>query len=1030
MNAPAKVHELVERFDRNLEPYKQGKYNETQVRLEFINPLFEELGWDIANRQGYAEAYKEVVHEDAIKVGGATKAPDYSFRIGGTRKFFLEAKKPSVDIKYDIHPAYQLRRYAWSAKLPLSILTDFEEFAVYDCRVKPVQTDKASHSRILYLTYTDYTKRWEEIAGIFSREAILKGSFDKYVESKKTKRGTAEVDAAFLQEIERWRDLLARNIALRNPNLSQRELNFAVQRTIDRIIFLRICEDRGIEYYGKLMALQNGTRIYQRLFQLFRQADDRYNSGLFHFRPEKERPDYSLDKLTPDLSIDDKVLKDILKNLYYPDSPYEFSVLPADILGQVYEQFLGKVIRLTPAHHAVVEDKPEVRKAGGVYYTPTYIVDYIVKQTVGKLVEGKKPGPKGAVSKLKILDPACGSGSFLLGAYQFLLDWHRDEYIKDGPEKWATGRNPRLYQSDAGEWKLTTDERKRILLNNIYGVDIDPQAVEVTKLSLLLKVLEGEDEQTIAQQFALFRARVLPDLANNIKCGNSLIGPDFYSGQQMNLLDKEEMYRINAFDWQAEFPEIMNNGGFDAAIGNPPYIRIQGMKGWAPVEVEHYKKAYKAASKGNYDIYVVFVEKGLSLLNGQGVLGFILPHKFFNASYGEALRSLLAEGKHLREIIHFGDQQVFANSTTYTCLLFLSKQGCEHFRFIKAQKLAVWCKGEPQLEGDIPADKVTSGEWSFVVGPEEKLFDRLSEMPEKLSDIAHLFVGLQTDADDVYVLEEVEIRGEQVLCKSKATGKVHPFENRHLKRFVKGSVNIRRYFLSDLKKRLIFPYETISGQSVLISTSNYAERFPLTWTYLRENKSRLAARNKGKMSGPKWYGYVYRKNHTRLDSSKLLVPSLAAGATFAADIDGEFFFVGSGGGGGGGYGISLLPDTDISYFYLLGLLNSQLSSFFLRTISTPFRGGYIALNRQYIAQLPIRPIDFSAPSDKARHDRMVELVKRMLDLQKQLAETKEPQSKTVLQRQIEATDRQIDELVYELYGLTEEEIKIVEGSEE
>jgi len=1025
MAVPTKASELVERFDRNLEAYKQGKYNETQVRLEFINPLFEELGWDITNKQGYAEAYKEVVHEDAIKVGGATKAPDYSFRVGGVRKFFLEAKKPSVDIREDIHPAYQLRRYAWSAKLSLSILTDFEEFAVYDCRVKPVKTDKASHSRILYLTYTDYTKRWEEIADIFSREAILKGSFDKYVESKKAKRGTTEVDSAFLQEIERWRDLLARNIALRNPNLTHRELNFAVQRTIDRIIFLRICEDRGIEPYSRLMALQNGARIYQRLFQLFRQADDRYNSGLFHFRPEKERSEYSLDKLTPDLSIDDKVLKDILKNLYYPDSPYEFSVLPANILGQVYEQFLGKVIRLTPAHHAIVEDKPEVRKAGGVYYTPTYIVDYIVKQTVGKLIQGKKPGPRGAASKLKILDPACGSGSFLLGAYQFLLDWNRDEYIKDDPQKRATGRNPRLYKTDTGEWKLTTDERKRILLNNIYGVDIDPQAVEVTKLSLLLKVLEGEDEQTISQQLVLFHQRVLPDLANNIKCGNSLIGPDFYKGQQMTFLDEEEMYRINAFAWEAEFPEIMNNGGFDAVIGNPPYIRIQGLKEWAPLEVEHYKKAYKAAGKGNYDIYVVFVEKGLSLLNDRGRLGFILPHKFFNTKYGETLRSMIAEGKHLVEIIHFSDQQVFSNATTYTCLLFLGKQGGDRFHFVKVHDLFNWqCEG-PQLEGNVSIDKVTNDEWNFVVGPEEKLFDRLSEMPKKLSDIAHLFVGLQTDADDIYVLEEVQIKGEQVLCKSKATGRVHPFENRHLKRFVKGSVNIRRYFLSDLTKRLIFPYETINGQSVLISTSDYAERFPLTWTYLKENKSRLAARNKGKMSGPKWYGYVYRKNHTRLDSSKLLVPSLAAGATFAADIDGEFFFVGSGSGGGGGYGISLLPDTDISYFYLLGLLNSQLSSLFLLAISTPFRGGYIALNRQYIEQLPIRPIDFSAPSDKARHDRMVKLVKRMLDLNKQLVEAKDPQTKTVLQRQIETTDRQIDHLVYELYGLTEDEIKIV-----
>ena len=767
MNAPTKILELVERFDQNLEAYRQGKYNETQVRLEFINPLFEELGWDITNKQGYAEAYKEVVHEDAIKVGGATKAPDYSFRIGGIRKFFLEAKKPSVDIKEDTHPAYQLRRYSWSAKLPLSILTDFEEFAVYDCRVKPAKTDKASHSRILYLAYTEYAKRWEKIAGIFSREAILKGSFDKYVESKKAKRGTAEVDAAFLQEIERWRELLARNIALRNPNLSQRELNFAIQRTIDRIIFLRICEDRGIELYGMLMALQNGTRIYQRLFQLFRQADDRYNSGLFHFRPQKERPGNSLDRLTPDLNIDDKVLKDILKNLYYPDSPYEFSVLPANILGQVYEQFLGKVIRLTPAHHAVVDDKPEVRKAGGVYYTPTYIVDYIVKQTVGKLVEGKKPGPRGAVSKLKILDPACGSGSFLLGAYQFLLDWHRDEYIKDEPQKWATGRTPRLYQKDTGEWKLTTDERKRILLNNIYGVDIDPQAVEVTKLSLLLKVLEGEDEQTIARQLALFQKRVLPDLANNIKCGNSLIGPDFYNDQQMTLLNQEEMYRINVFDWNDEFPEIINppnpplekggKGGFDAVIGNPPYIRIQGMKEWAPLEVEFYKKRYTSASKGNYDIYVVFVEKGLSLLNDRGRLGFIMPHKFFNAKYGESLRALLLEGNHLNDVVHFGHQQVFSGASTYTCLLFLTQAVNKQFQFSKVDNLIAWRNSCESTEGKIVIPKVGAGEWNFILGGGANLFNRLCEMPVKLENVTdRIFQGIKTGADKIFIVEEID----------------------------------------------------------------------------------------------------------------------------------------------------------------------------------------------------------------------------------------------------------------------------------
>jgi hypothetical protein len=344
---------------------------------------------------------------------------------------------------------------------------------------------------------------------------FLKVLFDKYVESSKGKKGTAEVDAAFLKEIESWRELLARNIALRNPTLTQRELNCAVQQTIDRIIFLRICEDRGIEEYNRLLSVLNGANVYQRLCQLFRRADEKYNSGLFHFTKEKEREEP--DELTLNLAIDDNPLKDIIKGLYYPNSPYEFSVLPADILGQVYEQFLGKVIRLTDGHRAVVEDKPEVKKAGGVYYTPTYIVDYIVKNTVSRLLgnatplssplpfgpgltadgsrEELKGGPKSAIrqltpkeaSKLRILDPACGSGSFLIGAFQHLIDWHRDWYVNNDPQKWATAKSPALFQSHGGEWRLTTSEKRRILLNNIYGVDIDPQAVEVTKLSLLLK---------------------------------------------------------------------------------------------------------------------------------------------------------------------------------------------------------------------------------------------------------------------------------------------------------------------------------------------------------------------------------------------------------------------------------------------------------------------------------------------------------------------------------------------------------------
>ncbi len=386
--APPGVRDLVERFERNIDAYKEPTYNETQARREFIDPLFKALGWDVDNKQGLAQAYKDVIHEDAINVGGTTKAPDYCFRIGGTRKFFVEAKKPAVGLCKDAEPAYQLRRYAWSSKLPLSILTDFEEFAVYDGRIRPKQSDRATTARVFYCTFRQYDEKWEWIAGHFSKDAILKGAFDRYAESNRRKRGTAEVDSEFLKEIEQWRDRIAANFALRNPGLTERELNFAVQRTIDRIIFLRMCEDRSIEPYGQLLALcaarsdpsrdrkgagpasirdRKGaptsadgdgapTKLYQRLAVLFRRADERYNSSLFYFTPESGRE--PPDELTLSLQLDDKVLRETIKSLYYPESPYEFSVLPPEILGQVYEQFLGKVIRLTKGHRAKVEEKP------------------------------------------------------------------------------------------------------------------------------------------------------------------------------------------------------------------------------------------------------------------------------------------------------------------------------------------------------------------------------------------------------------------------------------------------------------------------------------------------------------------------------------------------------------------------------------------------------------------------------------------------------------------------------------------------
>ncbi|MFM9945415.1 MAG: DNA methyltransferase, partial [Bacteroidia bacterium] len=532
-----KIAELVERFEDQYASYKRSEYNETQTRRDFIDPFFKALGWDVDNEQGNAEAYREVIHEDKIKIEKSTKAPDYSFRLaGGKRLFFVEAKKPSVFVRDDMLPAYQVRRYGWNVKLSISIITDFEEFAIYDCTKKPNPTDKAAVARIRYITFREYLTQFDFIWETFSKERVLKGGLDKFIKETGNKRGTATVDKEFLLSLDTWRTYLATSISWNNKSLDEDEINFVVQQTIDRIIFLRIAEGRGIEPYASLQDAIKGGEFYHNLFSIFKEADDKYNSGLFDFKK---------DQISKSIKVENKVIKSIINDLYYPISPYEFSVLSVEILGSAYEQFLGKTISIDEAHRAKIEEKPEVRKAGGVYYTPQYVVDYIVKNTVGKLTDGKKPEE---VSKLKIVDPACGSGSFLIGAYDYLLKYHLDYYTQNKAEA-----KKAKALTDMGS--LTTGLKKEILLNNIYGVDIDVNAVEVTKLSLLLKCMEGETNASIENnQKSMFKQRVLPTLDNNIKSGNSLVDTDFYENQ----LDFGEEKKIKPFNWKKAFPEVFN----------------------------------------------------------------------------------------------------------------------------------------------------------------------------------------------------------------------------------------------------------------------------------------------------------------------------------------------------------------------------------------------------------------------------------------------------------------------------------------
>jgi hypothetical protein len=963
MPAPDSIRQLVEHFKQNQPSYRSGKFNEAQLRLEFLNPLFEALGWDVSNRSGYAEAYKDVVVEPSLEVEGELKAPDYAFRIGGTRKFFVEAKKPAVNIQYEIYPAFQLRRYAWSAKLPLGILTDFEEFAVYDCRSKPNPTDQAATGRVMFLRYTDYIEQWDEIAGIFSKGAVMKGSFDQYAQGATGKHGTQEVDDAFLKEIEGWRDLLARNLAIRNSTLSVPELNYAVQMTIDRIVFLRICEDRGIEPQEQLKNLLEQEDIYTGLCGLFRQADRRYNSGLFHFEKEKGQSS-SADGLSLGLAIDDKALKEIIKSLYFP-CPYVFSVIPADILGQVYERFLGKVIRLTEGHQAKVEEKPEVRKAGGVYYTPTYIVEYIVKNTVGKLLEGRTPKE---AAELKIVDPACGSGSFLLGAYQYLLDWHTKWYMDNDPQHWAKAASPRVYQAQGGEWKLTTAEKKRILLDSIHGVDIDPQAVEVTKLSLSLKVLEGESQESIGTQLGLFKERALPDLGRNIQCGNSLIGPDYYADRQLELgMERaEERSRVNAFDWQSAFPQVFARGGFDAVIGNPPYIRVRIFKDLYPREAEYLKDSYKCATHV-WDIYLLFFEKAVDILRPNGLVSYIIPIQTLHQPNCERLRKLLLEETSVKSIVDLSKIHIFQNAIVKNCIIVSEK------KLNKTNKIDIFYPSKPEELFNKP---IRNWPQSYIhknplmsmkidlMSEKKLLCEKLESVSWRLEELCYVTFGLRSCAKGVG-----QGGKERLITLNNDSSNVKPYlEGRDIKRY---KINPTGRFIRYIPSQMYSPRDPALFETKKIISQSMLSKMKLVAT---------------------------------LDDSKYYVEQslvcIIPHGIMTEKVN-----------------LETLPLE-----FILGIINSQLENFYFSTsiIDYSLGGGLIHATPGSQSKLVIPKVNGKQINS------MVALVKHMLLLTTQLANT--PQEREELQREIEATDKQIDTLVYELYGLTEEEIKIVEES--
>ncbi|MEK6743949.1 MAG: TaqI-like C-terminal specificity domain-containing protein [Nitrospirota bacterium] len=996
------VQSLVRKFEQDKNHYLQKGYPEAQVRIDFLNPFFAALGWDIENNSHKPPDKRDVVIEilpTGEKRVTSNLRPDYSFRINGNTKFFVEAKAPSVALD-DVNHILQAKDYAWNTQqVSFVILTDFEEFKLFDASLKP--NPKYPKEGLLYdLKYADYLTNIEKLWEL-SKERVEQGSLEALLpRDPKSKRLRIPPDKSFLEDLTGWRTDLAKDINKLNHDLDVHVLNDVVQKLLDRIIFIRIAEDRKIRPERELWEIvaqwrAEGKRksMMPALVDLFREVNDDLNGDIF--KPHA----------CESVEVDSELLADIINKLYFPDCRYRFDVIAVELLGSIYERYLGSTIRVTP-QRVKVEEKPEIKKAGGVYYTPKFIVDYIVKNTVGKLVEGKTPKQ---IEKIKILDPACGSGSFLLGAYQYLIDYHLS-YYRDHPKD-ATTLSLNIYMPfNAEEFALPLREKAKILRNNIFGVDIDAQAVEVTMMSLYLKALEGERGLLPRKQ------HLLPALGNNIKCGNSLIGYDIVDpslsplskgGMQGGFfaLDDAAKDKINPFDWTSKtagFGEIIENGGFDAVIGNPPYVRQELLGDFKDYFQQHYEVYH-----GTADLYAYFIEKGVSLLRKDGLFSYIVANKWMRANYGEPLRKWMKKQR-IEEITDFGDLQVFETATTYPCILRMRKGAAANkFSATQVKTLDFNDLAAYVSENSYTVNKTALSDegWSLVNEQAQSLLTRLQGVGVLLGEYVkgQMYRGVLTGLNEAFIID-ADTRKELIKKDRNSAELIKPF--------LFGR-DIKRYEEPNIKSYLIFTRRGID-----------IKKYPAIEEHLLPFKKKLIPKPSdwkgGEWPGRKPGSYKWHEiqdsidYYEEFDKPKIMLPDISVRGNFTLDQSNGLFSANT---------TYLIISDDR---YLLGILNSALMTFFYRNSFAAYRGGYLRFFTQYLEKLPIRTIDFSSPSEKAIHEKLIFIVERMLDLHKKKAALPPSAEREKIEREIAVMDEKIDGIVYGLYGVTEAECRLVQ----
>ncbi len=1065
--AHARICALCDRFEERVAEVKAPEYKEAVARVEFISPFFKALGWDVDNEQHRSIYEKDCVLEKAELIEGSARSADYAFRRPGTHliAFYVEAKKPAVDIlnHTDCHQAV---RYGWNAGTPLVVLTDFEQFLILDSRAEADRHNATRHVLKANGAYrfTDYRDpdKFAELWGLFGREAVAAGAMDKAAAALPrlssrihvddlSATGNAPVDETFLAQMELWRERLAKSLKKTNPDLGGERLTSLTQRILDRLVFLRFLEDRAIERDITFRQLSDAPNAWAAFLKISHRLDARYN-GIIYKKDADCIEDTALD-------VDGNLFAEIAGALDPRNSKYLFATIPVTILGSIYERFLGNVIVATEKT-ARLDPKPEVRKAGGVYYTPDYIVRYIVAETVGRCIAGKEPAE---IEAMRFADIACGSGSFLVEVFAALIRYHLRWYLDDKPEAWVKQGVLRRRELD-GDLVLTLREKRRILGHCVFGVDLDPQATEVTQLSLYLRLLEDESFPSTQLLFDEEHRALLPDLRENIVCGNSLIETDIAG---LFGLAPEDEVKIHPLDLRWCFPSVFRfkevdsarvqetptadefisfgtgpmhgsyargrvkkpktepkppeklnpeqspwQGGFDAIVGNPPYVRQEQLK-----LIKTYLQQRYNCFAGTADLYAFFMERGISLLRRGGRYGIIVSSSFLRANYAEALRETLKERAAVERVVDFGGLPVFAAAKdTYVCIPLLSTSPQPpRIEIVRVNTLDPDRVESRMRETDytIPHRRFSRAAWSLARDEEIALFEKLCSRGQSLGRAVNgaIHYGIKTALNDAFIIATAQ-RNAVVAESPKSASLMHP---------CRGGEDVREYFIRPQDAWIIvIPCGFTRAQMKIAGVLGQAR----AWDWFCEHHSLIAAHlapfekalKARQDQGEFWWELRPCDYYGVFARPKIVFPDICKHPRFCFDDTGLYLT-----------NTAYALGTDDKY--LLGLLNSPVFWFCIRHISIPFgvRAGEFRyrLIYQYMEQVPVRIANLDDREDASRHDRLVKLVDQILSAKKREADSAGA-TKDNLNRQIATLDRQINALVYELYGLTDEEIALVE----